>query len=214
MKTRTYIVAGVVLGCGVIAGIVFGHVRQSQQYPSLNPYRVVQREEKIHDDGRVEQTLILEIFTTSDGTIRQIHNTLNSDGNGRGVFEQILSPSLGGILIYPQKNTYQRFHEPTGPQPRLTSHQMMALDGYDRMEALPNGFTAYVRKGTDGGSDYELWYCPELGNVVVGRMERPRRAGYKIIRRTLSIEPSKESDAQVDLTKFRRLDDLTLGSEQ
>lgn len=88
----------------------------------------------------------------------------------------------------------------------------MALPGYDRQESLPNGWIAYVRKGvTDTKSAYEFWYGPELGNVIVGLMERPAGADFKIVRRTLSIERGNEKDAQIDVTQYRRSKDLTFG---
>lgn len=90
---------------------------------SFSPYRVVQREDRIYDDGRSVRLVSLEIFTASDGTIRQIRTKLNPDGSTASIEEQLLSPSLGGLLINRQARSYRRFHAANGPSRRMTARE-------------------------------------------------------------------------------------------
>lgn len=211
MKTKI-ILSLALVACFVIAGFVMGRARYRQQQSELTPYRILQRQDKVFDDGRVEPQMSLEIFTASDGTTREIRTNLNHDGSVSGVIEQFISPTLGSFLIYRAKNTYQKFNEPAGPPVKLSPQQARAVPGFDRTELLSGGLVAYVKKWvSESGDQSELWHCPELGKVVMVRsVARPANKNYQIVRRTLSIEPSEDAKAQVDLSQYRRLEDANL----
>lgn len=207
MKSKQVLV--LVLGItAVTLGYVVARVpatRNKAQYGGFEPHRVVQRHEKVYDDGRVEPELDLEIFTATDGSFREIRTTLNSDGSAGAVSVQLVSPSLGVFLIYPQTNTYLKLRGPQGSIRHLTSEEVTSLEGFDHIEALPNGFVGYVRKLKTDGKEVQIIDCPDLGAVLGGLTERPAGASYRTVRRTISIGPSKDADAALDLTKYRQL---------
>ena len=168
-KLKRPLIAVLLLTAVTGIGFAVGKLRyklQAPVYGGFEPHLVKQHLVKTKETGEVLQTEEWDVYTSSDGAMRQVRERHNFETGKSDVIEYIVRPGYGIFMIFPAAQEIHQIRDTVLPIQHLTAAHFENGDSYIGKKVLSGvGNDSIIIYGSRLGNAGEVWKAPDYGLV-------------------------------------------------